>query len=122
MLIFVLLAIGVSAWAATPVLRSFPNLIVNGVAIDSTGATVVAGTTTQAGYPATPNAIQRDYRATSCFGIPFQRPCNDAYVARIAPDGTILYATYFDGRRGDRPGGRRDRLHLFAGRRGRRTG
>lgn len=96
-LLFAWLALSVPAQGGMAVLRSFPNLNVTGVAIDSTGATVVAGSTTQAGYPTTTNAIQRDYRATQCMFLRFPEPCTDGYVARIAPDGTVLYATYFGG-------------------------
>src|SRR5260370_3694338 len=79
--------------------RSFPGLLIRRVAVDSAGAIVLAGTTTASGLPTTPNAIQRDYRATSCqiFLPPFTRPCTDAYVAKISRDGTVLYGSYFGG-------------------------
>jgi hypothetical protein len=83
------------------ILASFKNLNIQGVAIDSTGAIVVAGTTTEAGYPTTSNAVQSNYRATSCYAIAFSQPCTDAYVARIARGGTVLYATYFGGSNND---------------------
>src|SRR5689334_5659755 len=75
-------------------LKSFPKLNIKGVAIDSSGAIVVAGTTTQSGYPTTPNAIQSDYRSTSCTLVRFPEPCTDGYIARISRGGAILYGSY----------------------------
>jgi hypothetical protein len=102
-LVFVL---GASGFAQTPPLkgifhtvRSFPNLDIKNVAVDSGGAIVVAGSTTSSGLPTTANAVQRDYRATSCPAIgpvPTQ-PCTDSYVAKVSTNGTLLYGSYFGG-------------------------
>lgn len=58
-----------------------------GVAVDSTGAAVVVGNTASANLPTTPGV----YRATAVGGT-------DAFVAKIAADGTsLLFCTYVGG-------------------------
>jgi len=78
---------------------SFRALTIKRLAADSTGAIVLSGTTTSAGLPTTPNAIQSDYRSTSCFLAlpPGNRPCTDSYVAKISRDGALIYGSYFGG-------------------------
>ena len=58
------------------------------LAVDGTGAAYVAGHTSSTDFPATPGALETTY-----FGGP-----EDAFVAKIAPDGGALqYATYLGG-------------------------
>jgi Beta-propeller repeat len=59
-----------------------------GIAVDATGAVYVMGQTASADFPTAPGAIQ-----------PLFGGEEDAFVAKLAPDGaTLVYATYLGGR------------------------
>ncbi|HEX5230258.1 MAG TPA: SBBP repeat-containing protein [Bryobacteraceae bacterium] len=70
-----------------------------GIAVDANGAAYIVGTTGP-NFPVTANAFQKSH-STSCspppgfFGYPMD---NDAFVAKVSPDGSSLeYATYLGG-------------------------
>jgi hypothetical protein len=66
---------------------------VNGIAVDNLGNVYIAGTTTSTDFPTTPGAFQTHYG-----GGP-----NDAFSAKLSPDGaTVLYSTYLGGSGDDR--------------------
>jgi hypothetical protein len=59
----------------------------SGIAIDATGAAYVAGETASPDFPTTPGAVQPSFGGNE-----------DAFVAKLTPDGTALvYATYVGG-------------------------
>jgi hypothetical protein len=61
--------------------------LARGVAVDADGRAFVVGTTFSADFPATPGALQTQNRGSS-----------DAFVAKLAADGSVLdYATYLGG-------------------------
>jgi hypothetical protein len=62
-----------------------------GIALDRSGNVYVTGVSRD-GFPTTPGAFQR---AVGSAGLA------DAVVAKLAPDGTLLYATYLGGSRGE---------------------
>lgn len=63
------------------------------IAVDSTGAAVVTGTTMSTDFPVTPNALQPNY-----FGN------TDVFITKVSPDGaTLVYSTYAGGSQSDVP-------------------
>jgi Beta-propeller repeat/Abnormal spindle-like microcephaly-assoc'd, ASPM-SPD-2-Hydin len=61
------------------------------IAVDSTGAALVTGTTTSTNFPVTTNPIQ-----STNFGQ------TDVFVSKVAPDGTsLVYSTYLGGTQDD---------------------
>ena len=59
----------------------------SGIAIDATGAAYVTGETSSSDFPTTPGVLQARYGGFE-----------DAFVAKLAPDGAALvYATYLGG-------------------------
>lgn len=69
----------------------------NGMAIDSTGAAWIAGSTTSADMRVSPNAFQ-----PSSGGAPPQVTHTDGFLAKINPQGTaLLYGTYLGGNDSD---------------------
>ncbi len=61
----------------------------NGIAVDSTGAMYVTGSTSSANFP-TVSAVQAQYRATN--------GATNAFVTKIAPNGaSLVYSTYLGG-------------------------
>ncbi len=62
-----------------------------GIAVDAAGDILVSGATDFTDFPVTPDAYQPELNLEQCF-------CFDAFLARIAGDGSaILYATYLGG-------------------------
>jgi uncharacterized protein (TIGR03437 family) len=63
------------------------------------GSIYVVGNVSSPTLPVTTNALQPTFFGGGCSGVFFPGifPCADAFVARIAPDGEILYATYLGG-------------------------
>jgi uncharacterized protein (TIGR03437 family) len=60
-----------------------------GIAVDSSGAAVVAGATSSSDFPATTGALQTTRHGSS-----------DSFIARVSPDGArLLYSTYLGGSR-----------------------
>src|SRR3990170_8628839 len=57
------------------------------VAIDPSGAAIVAGSTYSTDFPTTPNAMQRGWHGGGF----------DAFVAKFGPTGTVAYVTYLGG-------------------------
>ena len=55
----------------------------NGIATDKDGNIYVTGTTTSPDFPITPDALQTTFSGNG-----------DAFIAKISPDGTLLYSTY----------------------------
>jgi hypothetical protein len=59
-----------------------------GIAISPNGATVyVAGLTSSANFPTTPNAYDRSYAGNTCGADPASHPCYDVFVAKFTPTG-----------------------------------
>lgn len=77
------------------------------IAVDSTGAAYVTGITLSADFPTTTGAYSRTFAAGNCtlaFGS--QVACADAFVTKLAPDGSqLVYSTYVGGSRFDLGGG-----------------
>lgn len=66
---------------------------VNGVAVDATGNAYVTGTSDAANFPTTSGAFQPiGYVSNNALN-----PAASAFVAKISPSGTILYATWLEG-------------------------
>lgn len=58
----------------------------SGVAVDATGNIYVTGSTSSLDFPATSGAFQTQLQGS-----------RDAFVAKLAPDGSLAYATYLGG-------------------------
>ena len=78
--------------------------IARGMAVDSTGNVIIAGTTNSDDYPVTPGAFQTAYAAAAppFLGIPGNSyrdpPPATAYVTKINATGTgLIWSTYFGG-------------------------
>jgi uncharacterized protein (TIGR03437 family) len=76
---------------------SAPN-IGYGIAVDSGGNAYVAGSTQSADFPTTAGVFQPNYAG----GTPFNDgadpdPDGDAFIAKYAPSGALLWATYLGG-------------------------
>lgn len=73
------------------------------VASGPDGSTYVVGRVDSPTLPVTAGVVQPDWIGGSClsgtglFGGLLQRPCGDAFVARIAGDGSVIFATYLGG-------------------------
>jgi uncharacterized protein (TIGR03437 family) len=57
------------------------------IAVDSAGNAFITGSTASTAFPATGGAFKSTYSGGK----------TDAFVAKLAPDGALLYATYFGG-------------------------
>jgi uncharacterized protein (TIGR03437 family) len=72
---------------------------------DPSGNVYIAGSVNSADVETTPGAFQRKYAGGTCgnskAGAPI--PCTDVYVRKIAPDGTLLFATLLGGSSQDQP-------------------
>jgi uncharacterized protein (TIGR03437 family) len=70
----------------------------SGIAVDSQGFILVAGTTQSSNFP-TANALQPHLAAGTCSTFNGASvPCSDGFVARLAPNGASLaYSTYLGG-------------------------
>lgn len=60
----------------------------NGIAVDSSGNTYVAGSTSSTDFPTTPGAFQTSYAGGN--GA-------DVFVTKFGPDGSLIYSTYLGG-------------------------
>ncbi|MGI8743133.1 MAG: SBBP repeat-containing protein [Bryobacteraceae bacterium] len=97
-----------SAFAANPPLTYqaiFGSTQVAASAVDQAGNVYLAGSTTSASFPVTPNAFQKNFTPAVCGYIPGPHgtagppiPCNHGFVAKVDASGTrLLYATYLGG-------------------------
>ena len=62
-----------------------------GITTDDEGNIYVTGSTNSIDFPVTSNAVQNTFGGGDEFGR------GDAFVAKYAPDGTLIYATYIGG-------------------------
>ena len=70
---------------------TYPDIAIGGLAVSASGAATVCGLTRSTDFPDTPDAYQTELRGTQ-----------DAFVARLSPEGSALeFATYFGGSSGD---------------------
>lgn len=73
------------------------------IAVDGSGAVYATGITLSADFPTTPGAFDRTFAGGTCsLVLGVQVTCGDAFVAKLAPDGSQLaYATYLGAARFD---------------------
>jgi hypothetical protein len=68
------------------------------ITVDKAGAVYIAGDALSSTLPATPGAYQTaPGNSTACLDPTFRDnpyPCLDGVVAKLSPDGTLIYATY----------------------------
>jgi Beta-propeller repeat len=69
------------------------------IAVDPAGYATLAGTTNSLHFPTTPAAFQPVFGGGTCGAAGFgQRACYDAFITRLAPDGSsLVYSTYLGG-------------------------
>jgi photosystem II stability/assembly factor-like uncharacterized protein len=63
----------------------------NGIAVDSSGNTYVAGSTNSTAFPTTPGAFQTSYAGKDAGNG------GDIFVTKFGPDGSLIYSTYLGG-------------------------
>jgi photosystem II stability/assembly factor-like uncharacterized protein len=63
----------------------------NGIAVDSSGNTYVAGSTSSRDFPTTPGAFQTSYVGKDAGNGA------DVFVTKFGPDGSLIYSTYLGG-------------------------
>jgi photosystem II stability/assembly factor-like uncharacterized protein len=63
----------------------------NGIAVDSSGNTYVAGSTSLTDFPTTPGAFQTSYAGKDAGNGA------DVFVTKFGPDGSLIYSTYLGG-------------------------
>ncbi len=66
------------------------------IAVDPAGYVTLAGTTNSSNFPTTPSAYQTTFGGGLCGVAGFgQRSCYDAFITRMAPDGSsFVYSTF----------------------------
>jgi hypothetical protein len=74
------------------------------VALDGAGNVVIAGNTIASDLPSGSGGFQGSYGGGRC-GNPPGYPCSDAFVARLSPDGALLWASYLGGSANDEASG-----------------
>jgi hypothetical protein len=68
------------------------------IAVDSTGAAYVTGGTNSSQFPTTTGAAQTTFGGGTCGNAAYLVPCPDAFVVKVAPNGTAFaYSTYLGG-------------------------
>ena len=78
----------------------------NAIALDSSRAAYLAGSTLSANFPTTSGAYNRTFNTTMCPPNAPTRPCSDTFITKIDPTGSFLvYSTFLGGRGDDIPGG-----------------
>ena len=77
------------------------------IAVDPAGYATLAGTTNSSQFPTTPASYQPAFGGGLCGTAGFgQRSCYDAFVTRLAPDGSnLVYSTYLGGNTDDQAHG-----------------
>jgi hypothetical protein len=66
--------------------------MVNAVTTDAIGNIYIAGRTTSPDLPGTDNAVQKTLRGRSSYGA-----MTDGFVAKLAPDGRVIWSSYLGG-------------------------
>jgi uncharacterized protein (TIGR03437 family) len=79
-----------------PMIVSLGSLGGTSIALDSSGNIYLTGTAASSMSP-TPGAFQTGAGGGSCFTGTRNSPCGDAFVAKLTPAGTLIYATYLGG-------------------------
>ncbi len=78
------------------------QIIVKDVKVDPSGYIYIAGWTSASDFPTTPGAFQTVYGGGSGCGA-FPRPCPDAFIAKLEPNGQkFVWATFLGGTGDDR--------------------
>ncbi len=75
----------------------------NAVAVDHAGNVYLTGNTQSDDFPISSHVVQGRYSSGSCVdssGV--TGPCDDVFVAKLNPEGVLLYSTYLGGSSGDR--------------------
>ena len=106
---FALFALLTPVFGASPALNyqavfGFPTRV-SASAVDAAGNVYLAGSTTSATFPVTPNAFQKTFAQRVCGYLPGPHgtpgtslPCEHGFVAKVDASGTrLLYATYLGG-------------------------
>ena len=79
----------------------------NAVEVDNVGSIYVVGQTNLATFPATSGSFQPRLSPGSCVdpGSSSRNytyiPCTDAFIAKLSPDGAVIYASFFGGAKND---------------------
>jgi uncharacterized protein (TIGR03437 family) len=85
---------------------SVPGGDITALVLDRNGDIWVTGVTNSPDLPVSPGAFQPRYGGGGICGLPFQRPCFDAFVAKLSgTDGKLLAATYLGGSADEYPAG-----------------
>ncbi len=79
---------------------SDPSAMIGAIAVDAAGNTYVTGSTCSATFATTPGAFQTKYGGGACQVLPFLNtplPSGDAFVVKLDPTGSVVWATYLGG-------------------------